>query len=202
MSELAIVITAYNRARPLKNLLDSLNSIVTTKRLPLIISIDNQGTEEVNEVANAFVWKHGEKQVIIHQEKKGLRAHFIWAGDQTEQYENVLFLEDDLYVSPYILEFVEAAIEKYRDDPHITGASLYNPLLCEFDKCKFYQYEDGFDNYFFQHPYWGNVWFQESWREFKKWLETYEYDPSILPENVRRWNTTSVVVKHFCNVCG
>lgn len=187
----AIVITAYNRGTPLKNLLESLNNIVTEKSIPLIISIDNKGTDDVNRIADEFIWKHGKKKVIIHQEKKGLRAHFIWVGDQTEIYENVLFLEDDLYVSPYVTEFVEKCIECFTTDKRITGVSLYNPLLCEFDKCKFFQIEDGYDNYFFQHPYWGNVWFRDSWKEFKEWFKKYNYNPDILPENVQRWNTTS-----------
>lgn len=188
----AIVVTAYNRAEPLTKLLESLSQIKTQYySIPLIISIDNQGTSEVNKVAKEFEWKYGEKQVVIHSEKKGLRAHFIWAGDQTEKFDNVLFLEDDLYVSPYVVDFVEFVIKKYENDERISAASLYNPILCEFDKTKFYQYQDGYDNYFFQHPYWGNVWFKEPWKEFKKWLKNYKYVPEKLPENVQNWKETS-----------
>lgn len=191
MSNLAIVITAYNRAEPLRRLLRSLDSIVSVSSIPLVISIDNKGTAEVNQVAEEFKWIHGEKKVIIHQEKLGLRAHFIWAGDQSYEYENVLFLEDDLYVSPHVLEYVYAVIDKYVDDERVAGGALYNPLLCEFDKCKFYQYEDGYDNYFFAHPYWGNIWCKRKWNLFKKWLETYEYKPELLPKSVQLWNETS-----------
>lgn len=190
-AKFAIVVTAYNRAVPLGHLLDSLNKIRTDLSIPLVISIDNKGTEEVNKVANDFQWEHGEKKVIIHPEKLGLRAHFVWAGDQTYEYENVLFLEDDLYVSPYVTDYVLPIIEKYRDDDRVTAGSLYNPLLCEFDKCKFYQYEDGYDNFFLAHPYWGNVWMKNKWDQFKKWLETYEERNELLPPSVQRWNVTS-----------
>lgn len=186
-----IIISAYNRPDALKNILNSLNNILTDKKIHLIISIDNQGTEFVNKIAYDFIWKHGKKEIVIHKQKKGLREHFIWIGDQTEKYENVLFLEDDLYVSPYILQFVEKAIEKYSNDDRITGISLYNPLISEFDKCKFFQIEDGYDNYFFQHPYWGNVWFKKQWEEFKKWLDTYEENLDLLPKSVQHWNETS-----------
>lgn len=191
MANYTIIISAYNRPKSLKNLLDSLNKIIVKKNIKLIISIDNNGTDAVNSIAHNFVWKYGSKEVIIHKSKKGLRNHFIWIGDQTKIYENVLFLEDDLYVSPYMLEFVEKAIEKYSNDKRITGISLYNPLICEFDGCKFFKVEDGYDNYFFQHPYWGNVWFKKQWQEFKNWLKTYNENPSILPKNVQRWNNTS-----------
>ncbi len=187
----AIVISAYNRAEPLNVLLESLNATSSIKNVPLIISIDNSGTEAVNKVAESFIWRHGEKRVIIHEKKKGLREHFIWCGDQTEYYENVLFLEDDLYVSPFVGEYVNAVIDSYKEDDRIAGAALYSPLLCEFSMCKFFQIEDGYDNYFFQHPYWGNVWFKEQWRKFKLWLNTYEYKPEILPKRVQQWNHTS-----------
>ena len=123
--------------------------------------------------------------------KKRIRAHFIWAGDQTEEFGNVLFLEDDLHVSPYVLDYVNAVIDNYSDDMRIAGGALYNPILCEFNGKKFYQVEDGYDNFFFQHPYWGNIWFGEQWKIFKCWLNTYEYKPNILPASVQRWNTTS-----------
>ena len=187
----AIVVTAYNRAKPLENLLRSLDGLRAGQEIPLVISIDNRGTPEVNRIAEQFVWRHGEKKVLIHEQKKGLRAHFIWAGDQTAEYGNVLFVEDDLYLSPYAADYVNAVIDRYQGDRRVAGGALYNPVLCEFDGCKFYQVEDGFDNYFFQHPYWGNVWMKEQWDDFKRWLATYEYNPQILPANVQRWNITS-----------
>lgn len=192
MSKLAIVLVGYNRAEPMKDLLVSLNNIKTEREdIQLVISIDNKGTVDVNKLANDYIWRHGKKTVIIHEEKLGLKNHFIWAGDQTEEYENVLFLEDDLYVSPYIIEFVEAYLKKYADDNRIAAASLYNPILCEFTKCKFYQIQDGYDNYFLQHPYWGNVWCRSKWREFKKWFIGYKYNERILPSNVRAWGEHS-----------
>lgn len=190
-SNFAIVVTAYNRDYALKNLFISLNKIITDLEIPLVISIDNKGTPEVVKLSDEFEWRHGEKKVIVHPDKLGLRSHFIWAGDQTYEYENVLFLEDDLYVSPYVVDYVQLVIEKYKNDDRVAAGALYNPLLCEFDKCKFYQYEDGYDNFFLAHPYWGNIWMKDKWKLFKKWLETYHENPRILPLNVRRWNETS-----------
>ncbi len=190
-NNLAIVITAYNRAIPLKNLLTSLSSIKCDREIPLIISIDNQGNEEVIKISKDFEWHHGEKKIIIHKEKLGLRGHFIWAGDQSINYENVVFLEDDLCVSPYIVKYAEKLIEFYSSDQLVAGASLYNPHLCEFNGCKFYQVQDGYDVYFFQHPYWGNIWMKDKWIEFKDWLKKYKPNYSILPERINQWNETS-----------
>ncbi len=189
---LAIVVVAYNREEPLKQLLSSLNAIVTDRRdIALEISIDNKGTPEVIRAAETFIWKHGKKELIVHPEKLGLKKHFIWAGDRTEKYENILFVEDDLYVSPYVMDFVDCYLNQYENDERIAGAALYSPILCEFTKCKFYQYQDGFDNYFFQHPYWGNLWSKQKWRLFKNWWKNYTYNGELLPSNVRMWGSQS-----------
>ena len=64
----------------------------------------------VNKIANDFNWRLGEKKVIIHTQKLGLRNHFIWVGDQTERFKNVIFLEDDLIVSPELLRTVPSEL--------------------------------------------------------------------------------------------
>lgn len=190
---LAIVITAYNRAGALSDLLSSLKGVKATDCLaevPLIISVDNNGTPEVNQVARDFEWHLGQKKVIIHPEKLGLVKHFIWAGDQTSEYENVIFLEDDLVVSPDLLNYCVQLTEFYKGDKRIAAASLYNPVLNEATGTKFYQLDDGSDVYFLQQPYWGNIWFGDRWLEFKNYLETYQEKPELLPAKVAKWKAS------------
>lgn len=189
--EIAIVIVGYNRPKALKDLLDSLEHIKTNREVPLIISIDNKGTEEVNRIAEDFEWKFGPKEVIIHQQKKGLVKHFIWTGDQTEKYDVVIFLEDDLLVSPEIINYVEQVANFYWDDERIAGASLYNPHINEITGGRFYQLEDGYDNYFLQQPYWGHVWFKKPWAEFQEYLRTYKTNKAILPTGIAEWGDGS-----------
>ena len=187
MENLAIVITAYNRADALRKLFKSLDSIHTEVSLPLIISIDNHGTNEVIDVCNNYQWKFGPKEVIVHNERLGLKNHFIWAGDQTNRFENVLFLEDDLSVSPEIISFALQSISFYKDDDRIAGISCYNPIY-NLSHLRFYQTQDGFDNYFLQHPYWGNIWFRDKWAKFKHYLETYTEKLELLPISAQNWN--------------
>lgn len=188
MSNLGIVITGYNRADSMKNLLNNLLGIRTNINIPIEISIDNGGTPELNKIVNDFQWPYGEKTVTIHPEKLGLVKHFIWAGDQTERFDNVLFLEDDLLVSPEVINFSLQLIDFYEHDDNVAAASLYNPVLVEATGTKFYQLQDEYDVYFLQQPYWGNIWFKDKWREFKKYLETYEVKPELLPYNIASWD--------------
>lgn len=186
--KLAIVITAYNRALPLDSLLNNLLSIRVGFNLPLVISIDNGGTPEVNKVANDYVWPFGEKRVIIHPQKLGLVNHFIWAGDQTEEFEHVIFLEDDLLVSPEVINYSLQIIDFYENDEEVAAASLYNPVLTEATGTKFYKLQDEYDAYFLQQPYWGNIWFRNKWKQFKEYLKSYVLKPELIPSNVAAWD--------------
>ena len=116
MSKLGIVITGYNRADSMRNLLNNLLCIKTNVEIPLEISIDNGGTPELNRIAEEFEWPFGEKTVTIHRQKLGLVKHFIWAGDQTERFTNVLFLEDDLLVSPEVINYSLQLIDFYENE--------------------------------------------------------------------------------------
>lgn len=188
MNNLAIVITGYNRADSMSNLLNNLLKIRTEISIPLIISIDNGGTPELNKIVEEYQWPFGEKRVVIHNERLGLVNHFIWAGDQTEEFEHVIFLEDDLLVSPEIIHFSLKIIEFYEDIEEVAAASLYNPVLVEATGTKFYQLQDEYDVYFLQQPYWGNIWFKNKWKQFKEYLKTYEVKPDLIPANVASWD--------------
>jgi hypothetical protein len=198
MSKLAIVLIGYNRAQAMQSVLSSLQRIDTDRKdLTLVLSIEGEATQDVVDVANSFEWPFGDKIIVRHEQRLGLRNHFIWVGDQTETYENVIFLEDDLYVSPYIIDCAEAFIEKYSSDGRIAGGSFYSPLVCEFNSRRFYQIEDGGDSYFFQHPYWGNLWMKDKWASFREWFKTYERKDEILPIYVRGWKKTSFKVVYI-----
>jgi hypothetical protein len=188
MYPFAIIVTGYNRSHALKSLFESMSKLYVepSMAIPLVISIDNKGTEEVNKIAHEYNWLFGPKEVIIHQEKKGLVNHFLWVGEQTLKYEYVLFLEDDLIVSPNLINYALQVIEFYKDDDRIAGVSLYNTLYT-LRGLRFYQIQDGYDNYFLQHPYWGNIWFKNKWIEFEEYLKSYTEKEDLLPIDVASW---------------
>ena len=190
MVPLTIIISAYNRDDALQALFESMKSLLSPQPVNLVISIDNKGTEEVVKTANSFDWHLGEKEVVVHQEKLGLINHFIWVGDQTEKYEHVLFLEDDMYVSPNMINYALQLIPFFENDDIVAGASLYNvPYTLNY--MPFEKIDDGYDNFFFQHPYWGNIWFKNKWKLFKEYLKTYKVKDEILPVKVATWHNHS-----------
>ena len=193
----AILVMGYNRHESLRKVLEALNKIKIDSNVDLIISIDGGGTTSVNKLVNEYNWSYGQKKVIIHSTRLGLKNHFIWAGDQTEFYDSILFLEDDIMPAPYALDVVKQMVSKYSSDDCIAAGSLYSPLLCEFVGSKFYKIHDGQDVFFLAHPYWGTIWMKNGWKLFKKWYETYEYNENLLPTAVSQWKNNSSFKKIF-----
>ena len=197
-NRIAIVAIGYNRHIAFSYMLNSLLKIKTNRHdIHLVLTIEGEATEEVKQVAEQFQWPFGEKHIVYQEHRLGLRNHFIWVGDQTETYDNVIFMEDDLSVSPYIIDAAEQLIDAYSDDDRVAGGAFYSPLVCEFTSQRFYPIDDGGDTYFFQHPYWGNLWQKNKWRKFREWYQTYSRDENILPKYVRGWKTTSFKVVYI-----
>jgi hypothetical protein len=190
-NEFAIVIAGYNRPGSLRRLLDSLDDAIVPEGMDLIISIDNGGTTEVNSISREYTWNYGKKTVVIHNERLGLKDHFIWVGDQTKEYDHVIFIEDDLYLSPVAITYCISAARFYEKVDEVAGICMYSPNICEFNRGMFYTVDDGWDAYFMQHPYWGNVWSRAKWKDFKDWYSNYIFNSDILPESVSNWKKSS-----------
>ncbi|MBI3176825.1 MAG: hypothetical protein HYZ35_02430, partial [Chloroflexi bacterium] len=111
----AIVLSAYNRPQALERLLASLQKAAYPAEggIPLVISIDggkNGIHPEVRNVAEQFVWPFGPKEVLCHERHLGLVGHVLFCGGLTGTYGDVIFLEDDLLVSPVFYAYATQAL--------------------------------------------------------------------------------------------
>lgn len=191
-----IVVVAYNRAKSVQRLLDSLNRARYERDdIPLIISIDRgENNQDVLEVAERFVWKHGEKTVVYQKENLKLRKHILKCADYSIEYGSVIILEDDLYVSEYFYDYAAQALDFSEKDDRIGGVSLYNHRFNVEASEPFEAIDDGYDNWYFQFASsWGQAWTKKQWCEFKTW---YEQNPKLddrqeVPAYVRRWPSSS-----------
>jgi len=195
MNNPTIVVIAYNRTVSLRRLLYSLNSAIYPSEVRLIISVDYSGSDEVYNEAKAFEWKYGEKKIISHKKRLGLKEHILCCGDLVYEYENIIMLEDDLYVSPYFYLFSLQALNYFNNDDRIAGISLYSHKLNVNTRFPFVPIEDGSDIYFLQFASsWGQVLNKNQWNLFRQW---YFKDNGIfderngLPEFVNNWPKTS-----------
>ena len=189
----AIVISAFDRPRSLRRLLDAINSaIYPSNDIELVISIDGEGDSEVMEWAEAFHWKHGTKNIIRHSVNLGLKQHIISCGELTKKYGAIIVLEDDIEPSPYFYQFVQAALPVYENDDSVAGISLYSYRVSESDNKPFDPIEDGKDVYLMQvASSWGQVWSDGQWSMFKGWLDDGAKTDKETPDYLDGWSEQS-----------
>ncbi len=195
-----IVIAAYNRPESLKRLLYSISLAKQITDTKLIISIDknDSGDQSVRNIAHAFNWTFGEKEVICHEKRMGLKNHILLCGDLSIKYGSVIMLEDDLFVSPYFHEYACQALEYYDRDSVIAGISLYSQPVEDITELPFTAIHDGSDVYFMQFPSsWGQAWSADQWKAFRTWFDTRPDIKSIpISDVILNWPESSWK-KHF-----
>ena len=192
-----IVVVAYNRKNSLFRLLNSLNEgYFESNDVELIISIDCGDNQDVYNIANDFIWKHGIKKVIYHNEKLGLQKHVLKCGDLVKKYEAIIMLEDDLYVSKFFYLYALQAYQFVIDKKQVGGVSLYNHKMHNELFLPFSPIEDGYDNWYFQFASsWGQMWTKEQWVNFRKWLDynwNYDFFNNLrIPNHIKKWGNNS-----------
>ena len=190
-----IVVVAYNRPGSLERIFFSLKKLKNISSTKLIISIDNKAPENysVRDIALAFEWPFGEKEVIYNEKRLGLRNHVLQCGDLSIKYGSVIILEDDLFVSPYMYEYAVQALEYYGNDDKIGGISLYNPTLEEITQMPFSPINDDSDVYFMQFPSsLGQAWTKKHWELFREWLpKNQDISNVLIHKHIINWPKTS-----------
>lgn len=209
-----IIVVGYNRPKAIERLLNSLLKATYPGSVDLIISIDggrgeegrkgkkeNRGEEVITVVKN-FEWPFGEKKMIFHDTNMGLRNHVLSCGDMSKDYDGVIILEDDLYVSPVFYLYTLQALDYYKDDPKIAGISLYSHAYNETAQFPFRPLTDDADVFFLQYAAsLGQFWSREHWTGFREWYDRFPADEfrgnsggsagHSLPPNIRLWPETS-----------
>lgn len=197
-----IVVAAYERPTSLLRLLHSLAAARVPEGTRLIISIDHSedAAESVRSAADGFSWPYGEKDIVEHSQRLGLKEHILRCGDLSQTYGAVIVLEDDLFVSPEFYQYALAAITVFQNDARIGGISLYSHRFNETAQLGFCPIEDGADCYFMQiASSWGQCWTSAQWLAFRNWYDHSHQDSldrDYLPSDVLGWPDTSWK-KHF-----
>ena len=174
----AIVVNAYNRPRALARLLGSLGSAHYPERaaIPLVISIDAASeNQETETIARQFNWPFGPKQVLGRSDHLGLVDHFFACGALSETYGAIIYLEDDLFVSPVFYAFAAQMLDCYQADPRIAGISLYALWFNGYNQLPFIPYPEAADVFFLQVPYTQGLAFTgDQWAGFRSWQRQNE----------------------------
>jgi hypothetical protein len=189
----AIVVAAWNRPQSLRRLLNCLQEGHYPAETKLHISIDHFGEwDDVFQLADGWVWPFGEKVVEQHSARLGLRQHMLYCGGLSARYGEIILLEDDLAVSPWMYDYAVQAIAYFDGDEMVAGISLYNYAVAESCHQPFQPWQDGLDNWFLQMPSsWGAAFTAAQWRAFTDWLAAHVQDLPTLPDYMQQWSAQS-----------
>ena len=200
----AFVVVAYNREKSLQRLLDSIKEVeFFGEKVDIIISIDKSENMKVVETARKYEWLHGEKIVIEHPERLGLKKHILSCGNYTKLYKAIAVLEDDLIVSPSVYFYMKATVEFYKEEHNIAGISLYSHQWNVGANAPFYPQKRDYDTFFLQYAQsWGQVWIEQQWEEFYNWYlentDIFEKESeNDFPSNVTNWSKNSWLKYHI-----
>lgn len=194
MSKITLVVVGYNRPKALAKLLTDVNALlVDGEQVDLVIGLDGGAPESVQKIATVFHHKNGSKKLISHHKNLGLRQHILSCGDLTKELGNVIILEDDLELSPYLFQYAEWVLNKYENENSLAGFSLYAYRLSETSLKAFYRLKDD------PHPVhlmsfpssWGQLFTPAQWNGFRAWLEKNENKEVPLPPFVKKWSPGS-----------
>ena len=138
-----------------------------------------------------FKWPYGEKYVNIQQERLGLKNHIYQCGDLTKHFRGVILLEDDLYVSPFFYEYVEATLNKYGENPDIAEISLYKNETNGYVGLPFENMQTGSDVFLMQDvSTWGQCWTEQMWTKFVEWRDSHTEEDvysAEMPDRIKKW---------------
>jgi len=202
MNKLAIVVIGYNRVNSISRLLKALSqAYYGTDKVDLIISIDNSGTDDVEDCAKKFHWEFGNKIIKTYPERLGLRKHVLTCGDYLRDYDAMTVLEDDIYVSPNFYNYMRQAVDFYKDEENIAGIALYSHLWNEYNSRPFVSAKSKYDVFFMQFAQsWGQIWMKKQWFAFREWYEKNSEplnEQANIPRNVSDWPKSSWLKYHI-----
>ena len=202
MKKMAIVAVGYNRPKSMERLLRALERAeYDSDEVKLYISIDHSGTDDVERMAEAFQWSHGDKEVRTYPERMGLKKHILHCGSFLEEYDAIAVFEDDVVPAPGFYMFMKESVERYADEEDIAGISLYSYLWNGFIGVPFVPEYTEHDVYFIQYAQsWGQIWMKKQWKAFTDWLREHDTDlqpQENMPSKVARWPKSSWLKYHI-----
>jgi glycosyltransferase involved in cell wall biosynthesis len=195
-----VVVPAFKRAKSLDRLLDSLfNASRYGGKFSILVSLEGGHSSDVLEIAIRYKnkFEHSQYDYIIHPQQLGLKNHILWCGNLTNQFENIIVLEDDLLVDRYFVDYATSSTSFYSSDISIAGIALYSPQYNEIENLPFYPVAcGGCTTYLMQVPCsWGQIWTRRQWTKFYEWYQenqNIDFSQEItLPQVVRNWPHTS-----------
>ena len=169
-------ILTMNRAKSLQRLLDSLEQTdYANDRVELHIHIDkSDDNRECIQVAESFVFSHGDVSIEVAEQNNGLRNAWFRAWSPQEN-ERAIILEDDIEVSPQWYVWLKKAWEAYSKRDDLAGISLQRQTLVPQKPRKQMEIVNNHKPFLYRlvgsigfSPHW------KQWRAFLNWIHSVD----------------------------
>ena len=188
----AIVSVGYNRLSSQRRLLESLKQADYSHydNVPLVISIDCSGDEALYKYVREFEWTFGDKHVLIHEKRKGLKEHILFCGDLTQYFKGIILLEDDLYVAKDFYNYTVQMDAVYGNCDKVASVALYSNEMNGFCWLPLNRLHNEADVFADQSICsWGEFWNARMWREFRDWFKDAEikWENLDMPIQIKQW---------------
>ena len=189
---IAVVSVGYNRLKSQKRQLASLAcaDYSVYDNVPLVISIDCSGDEELYDYVRNFEWTHGDKHVIIYEKRMGLKEHILACGDLTQYFKGIILLEDDIYVSKDFYNYTNQMNDAYGDCEKVCSVALYSNEMngyCWLPLVRLHNEADIFADQAVST--WGEFWNTRMWKEFREWFAKTDipWANIDMPHQIKEW---------------
>lgn len=185
-----VVLFVYGRPIHTQRTIDTLLQNPESKDTDLIVYSDgpkqHSDTEKVESVREIIRKTSGFKSInlIERTENLGLAANIIDGVTKVcEEYGKVIVLEDDIVTSPFFLNFMNSALNKYQSNEKVWHISGWNYPLKNTEELP--------ETFFWRTM---NCWGWATWKD--RW-QHFEKDPSKLintwnKETIKRFNLDSI----------
>lgn len=175
MESTPIVLFAYNRARHLREVVESLvrNNLAKDSRLIIFCDgakgeFDRAKVEEVREYVSSIKeskdsFKRG-VELNFREKNLGLADSIILGVSEVfKRFPRAIILEDDIVVSPVFLEYMKLALDRYANEPKVFSISAWNYPIDGSDLG---------DCFFWRIPHcWGWATWRDRWELFRRDLQ-------------------------------
>lgn len=180
-----VIIFAYNRLIPLKEMVDSLQKNTESHLTKVFIFIDGPKKESdvfsVNEVKDYVKNIKGFKSldISISSMNNGLSNSIISGVSQVfEHYDKAIILEDDLILSANFLSYMNASLNYYQNFEKVISVSGYSNKISSHENYNF-------DSYFItRNSSWGWATWKNQWCKIDWELDDWE----MVKSNSRDFN--------------
>lgn len=180
-----IVIAAYNRPDSLERLLRSLKPTANGVETDLIISIDGNDSKVIK-VAQEYIWQFGRKELKINDTELGLKHHLLQCIQLGLNYDGIIVLEDDLWLSPVFTQYNGLLMSHLDELRKYSSFAFYHQHY--YPSTGYFRYYN--EPFCYSSPYpcsSGFMMLNDEIRNFMDWIKLGNDENLIVPQFIRKW---------------